>query len=610
MIQTVTGEFAVNILRKKLNSGVVIFDGAMGTELYKRNFFVNNSYEQLNLTRPAVITEIHKAYLSAGAEVLTANTFNANARNLRRYGIAGDLDAINRAGISIARTAANGNALVAASVGPVGEPESAADTRSRADIITEQLNSLLEADFIIFESMRSFEDLSAVLEAVQQFPDLVYVLSFAADSPLASDMQKLLDTVGSTLSANPPAALGINCGGGPEAVLAGFEKLVKLTNLPIILQPNAGTPRDVDGRTLYMASEEYLSTYAVRFARLGAAAVGGCCGIGPELINAISTAVKPLAGAKRIEIQVKENAPELSEPLPVSERGTLGAKLARGEFIRTVELTPSPGFDMTKLLANAQKCKDNGIDAINLPDGPRASARISPLLAAKTIEDKVGIATIPHCCCRDKSLIGLQSELLSYAASGIRQLLFITGDPPKLGDYPFSSGVFDVDAIGLVAMQNKMNRGVDCGNKSINGQTATLIGVGLDPNAIDQEREYRRICEKAEAGADFIQTQPVFDPAALLNFIRRIEHLHLPVIAGVWPLVSLRNAQFMRNEVPGVVVPDSIMQRIAVPETKEGQLAVGIEIAREALAEIRPFVAGVELSAPFGNVDTALKVIQ
>ena len=294
----------------------------------------------------------------------------------------------------------------------------------------------------------------------------------------------------------------------------------------------------------------------------------------------------------------------------MSERGTLGAKLARGEFIRTVELTPSPGFDMTKLLANAQKCKDNGIDAINLPDGPRASARISPLLAAKTIEDKVGIATIPHCCCRDKSLIGLQSELLSYAASGIRQLLFITGDPPKLGDYPFSSGVFDVDAIGLVAMQNKMNRGVDCGNKSINGQTATLIGVGLDPNAIDQEREYRRICEKAEAGADFIQTQPVFDPAALLNFIRRIEHLHLPVIAGVWPLVSLRNAQFMRNEVPGVVVPDSIMQRIAVPETKEGQLAVGIEIAREALAEIRPFVAGVELSAPFGNVDTALKVIQ
>ena len=582
----------------------------MGTELYKRNFFVNNSYEQLNVTRPAVISEIHRAYLSAGAEVLTANTFNANARNLRRYGIASEVAAINRAGVELARAAANAKALVAASVGPVGEPESDADTKSRAEIITEQLQALLEADFVIFESMRTFEDLTGALEAVKGFSDLVYVLSFAANSPLMEDPEKLLSLIDDSVAANPPAALGINCGGGPEALLKEFERLMKVTRLPIILQPNAGTPKDVDGHTLYMASEEYLSTYAVRFARLGAAAVGGCCGIGPELINAVSTAVKPLAGAKKIEITVKEESGKLPEPLPPAERGTLGAKLAKGEFVRTVELTPAAGFDMTKLLANAQKCKDNGIDAINLPDGPRASARITPLLAAKTIEEKIGIATIPHCCCRDKSLIGLQSELLSYAASGIRQLLFITGDPPKLGDYPFSSGVFDIDAIGLVAMQNKMNRGVDCGNKSINGQTATLIGVGLDPNAIDQEREYRRICEKAEAGADFIQTQPVFEPSALLNFIKRIEHLHLPVIAGVWPLVSLRNAQFMRNEVPGVVVPDAIMQRIAVPETKEGQLAVGIEIAREALAEIRPYIAGVELSAPFGNVDTALKVMQ
>ena len=588
----------------------MIFDGAMGTELYKRNFFVNNSYEQLNLTRPGIISGIHKAYLSAGAEVLTANTFNANSRNLRRYGIADETCAINRAGVALAREAAAGKALVAASVGPVGDPESDADTRTRTEIVAQQLSALTEADFVIFESMRTFEDLNAALEAVRLFPDQVYVLSFAADSILMQDKKLLLDTIEKEAAANPPAALGINCGGGPEALLPQFEELYKLTRLPIILQPNAGSPKDVDGRTIYMASGEYLSTYAVRFARLGAAAVGGCCGIGPELINAISTAVKPLAGAKKIEISVKEEAAELPPPLPLAERGTLGAKLAAGEFIRTVELTPAAGFDMTKLLDNARKCKESGIDAINLPDGPRASARITPLIAAKLIEEHVGIATIPHCCCRDKSLIGLQSELLSYAAAGIKQLLFITGDPPKLGDYPFSSGVFDIDAIGLVAMQNKMNRGVDCGGKSINGQTAALIGVGLDPNAIDQEREYRRICEKAEAGADFIQTQPVFEPAALINFIKRIEHLRLPVIAGVWPLVSLRNAQFMRNEVPGVVVSDTIMQRIAVPETKEGQLAVGIEIAREALAEIRPYIAGVELSAPFGNVNTALRVLE
>ena len=310
------GISALNILRKKLNSGVVIFDGAMGTELYKRNFFVNNSYEQLNVIRPAVISDIHKAYLSAGAEVLTANTFNANARNLRRFGIANDAEAINQAGVALARNAANGKAMVAASVGPVGEPESDADTKSRSEIIAEQLSFLLEADFVIFESMRTFNDLSGVLEAVKLYPDLVYVLSFAANSLLMEDKKALLELIEKECVANPPAALGINCGGGPEAVLQEFELLNKLTKLPIILQPNAGNPKDVDGRTLYMASEEYLSTYAVRFARLGAAAVGGCCGIGPELINAISTAVKPLAGNKKIEITVKEESANSPPPPP------------------------------------------------------------------------------------------------------------------------------------------------------------------------------------------------------------------------------------------------------------------------------------------------------
>ena len=603
----------MNILQQKLDQGVLVFDGAMGTELYKRNFFVNNSYEQLNVTRPAVISAIHKAYLSAGADVLTANTFNANARCLRRHGIADQVESINRAGVALARAAAEDKALVAASVGPVGEPESEADTRTDESLIAEQLRALNEADFIIFESMHTFRDLEGVLKALQSFPGLVYVLSFAAGTELFADTKRLMDAVEKETAANPPAALGINCGGGPEAVLRDFEKLMKLTNLPVIVQPNAGAPKGVEGRSLYMASEEYFSTYAVRFVRLGAAGVGGCCGIGPELIRAVSTAVKPLAGGKKIEISIKEepaSGAPLPEPLPRSRRGTLGAKLERGEFVRTMELTPPPGFDMTKLIANARKCKANGFDAVNLPDGPRASARITPLCAAVIVEREAGIAAIPHCCCRDRSLIGLQAELLSFAAAGIGQLLFITGDPPKLGDYPFSSGVFDVDSIGLVAMQNRMNRGVDCGGKPINGQTAVLIGVGLDPNAIDQEREYRRICEKAEAGADFIQTQPVFDPQTLLKFLKKIEHLHLPVIAGVWPLVSLRNAQFLQSEVPGVVIPDSVMRRIAAPETKEGQLAAGIEIAREALAEITPFIAGVELSAPFGNVDTALKVLQ
>ena len=599
-------------LLDKLSAGLVIFDGAMGTEIYRRNFFVNASYEQLCLTSPQIIRAIHQAYLDAGAEVLTTNSFNANARRLGRFGLAADTVKINQAAVKLAREVAGDAALVAGSIGPVGDPESQADKRTRRELLEEQIGALSEADFLIFESLRTLNDLDAVMAAMKNFKTREFVVSFAID-PMAEGHQTPLKEFISDLTnagAPQPAAIGLNCGGGPESTLQELEKLVALTKLPIIVQPNAGAPRGIDGRMLYMTSSEYFSTYAKRYAQLGAAAIGGCCGIGPEHIAELARTIKPLMQAEKRELPKLEiNDDTLPEVPPMAERSSFGAKIASGRFVTGVELTPPRGFDLSGTVAVAKLCKEAGVDVVNLPDGPRASARITPLAAAAAIERETGMETIPHCCCRDRSLIGLQAELLAYAGCGIHNLLFIIGDPPKLGNYPFSSGVFDTDSIGLVKLQTRMNRGIDLGGDKLNAQTRIVVGVGADPSALDLEREYRRLCEKAEAGADFVITQPVFDVEALLTFIKRIGHLHLPLIAGVWPLTSLRNAQFMKTEVPGVSVPDSVIERMARSEDREVQRQTGIEIARESVAAIRSVVQGVQVSAPFGNVGMALKVL-
>lgn len=609
----------MNCLQRKLADSLVIFDGAIGTEIYRRNFFVNASFEQLSVTNPEVILDIHREYLDAGAEVLTTNTYNANARRLGKFGLADQVEKINRASVELARRAIaeagkEGEVLVAGSIGPVGEPESAADSRSRESLIHEQLEALAPAaDFIIFESLRTTVDLAAALDAVRYFPNLVYVVSFAIDRHAENHSGDGIGDFKSLIATFPgprPTAIGLNCGGGPESTLGELEVLVKATKLPIIVQPNAGQPRGVDGRMIYMTSAEYFSTYAKRYAMLGAAAIGGCCGITPSHIRELARTIKPLMRAEKQELpKIEASADGLLDPVPLAERSSFGAKLAAGTFVTSVEITPPRGFDLASTVAGARKCLEAGVDAVNLPDGPRASARISPFAAAVAIQREVGIETVLHCCGRDKSMIGLQADLLACAGLGINNILFITGDPPKLGDYPFSTGVFDVDSIGLVKIQSRMNRGIDLGGKSINAPTRAVIGVGADPSAIDLEREYRRLCEKVEAGAEFIITQPVFAVEALFAFLDRIEHLGVPLIAGIWPLVSYRNAEFMKTEVPGVVVPDSIMERMAAAATKEEQRETGLAIARESIAAIRPRVQGIQASAPFGNVDLALRVL-
>jgi len=606
-------------LKDALAQRVVIFDGAMGTEIYRRNVFVNTSFDSLCLTAPDVVSAIHRAYCEAGAEVLTTNSFGANANVLGKYGLESKALEVNAAAVRLARECGGPDTLVAGSVGPLGEVpyERGQDEAPRIAVVTEHARALAEAgaDFLLMETLVTEEDLRRALEAAGRLPGVPFAISLSLDregeSGRGEPLARLLQVVAE--APRPPTAIGVNCGEGPEASLSVLEKLVGLTAIPIFVRPNAGTPRHVDGRTLYMASPEYLTTYALRYVALGARGVGGCCGTGPDHIRDLARSVRPVAASLaggRLEPMLKAKAEVvLKEPTPLAERSRLGAKLARGKWVTSVEIVPPRGYALDPILEKAAQCKAAGVDAINIPDGPRASSRLSPLITAHRIEETVGIEAVLHICCRDRNIIGMQAELLGCAAVNVRNLLFITGDPPKLGDYPYASAVFDADSIGMVRIQARMNRGVDLGGKSFDPPTRAVIGVGADPNALDMARELRRTREKAEAGAEFIITQPVFDPAALLRFLDAIADLGMPVIAGIWPLASYRNAEFMKNEVPGVTVPDAVLHRMAGAKTKEDQTREGIAIARESIAAVRGRIRGVQVSAPFGNVATALAVL-
>ena len=412
-----------------------------------------------------------------------------------------------------------------------------------------------------------------------------------------------------------PVAVGVNCGIGPDGMLEVVEQAMQVTKLPMIVQPNAGIPKDFEGRTIYYCSPEYIATYAMRYVNLGAAAIGGCCGTTPEHIREIAKMVKPLSRARNTQADILQHLqPDVEEKseMPFSERSRFAWKLAHRQWVTSIELVPPRGYDLSTIIEKGKTLHRHGIDAINLPDGPRASSRISSLIVAEHLQNEARIETILHLCCRDRNLIGMQADLLGCAAAGIRNLLFITGDPPKLGHYPNATGVFDTDSIGLCAVQQRLNRGVDLGGQAIAPPTSAVIGVGLDPTALDRKCEIDRFRRKIEAGAEFAITQPVFDPDFLKSFLDEIGECPIPVVAGVWPLASYRNALFMKNEVPGIVIPDTILRRMedVSTQSRDEQLAVGIEIARDSVAAIRDFVAGVQISAPFGRIDIALAVVE
>jgi len=598
-----------------LSDGVLLFDGAMGTEIYRHHVFTNRCFDELCLSDPKLITQIHTDYRNAGADVITTNTFGANRSVLSKYGLAEKRQAIVAAGAKLARQvadAADRKIYVAGSIGPI-PPQPGVDDQTEA-LILEQAEGLIEGgvDLLLFETLPSRQALEHCAAAMRHLPHVPYVLSFAIVDGCESASGESIDRMLAALPAGVPAptAWGMNCGTGPDGLLAAVERAVRLTDLPLIVMPNAGMPKEVENRKIYFCSPEYLAEYAKRYVGLGAAGVGGCCGTTPDHIAAMAEAVKPLVRSRASVMILEPETVPLKEPLPLAERSRFGWRLAQKLWVTSVELVPPRGYDLSDTIAKSKTLHRHGVDAINIPDGPRASSRISPLITAERIQKEALIEAILHFCCRDRNLIGMQADLLACAACEIRNILFVTGDPPKLGSYPHATAVFDADSIGMAAVQRRLNCGVDLGGQGIEPATSAVIGVGLDPTALDQEREIDRFRQKVEAGAEFAITQPVFDPDALLRFLDRVEQHGIPIVAGIWPLSSLRNASFMRNEVPGVVIPDSIMDRMAAVSSREDQMRVGIEIACEAVQRVRDRVGGIQVSAPFGRVETALAVIE
>jgi len=403
--------------------------------------------------------------------------------------------------------------------------------------------------------------------------------------------------------------VGCNCSVGPVTMLDAMERVRAVTTKPLSAQPNAGIPRSVEGRNIFMCSPEYMAEYARSFVGIGVRLVGGCCGTTPDHIHMMKSFLRSVPRPKNGH---KPAAPSKTEPVevpPLRERSQLGRKLAEGEFVTMVEIVPPRGTDPIREIEGARFLKSVGVDGINIPDSPRASARMSNQALCLLVLQQVGIEPILHYTCRDRNVLCIQSDLLGAAATGIRNLICITGDPPKMGNYPDATAVFDVDAIGLVNIVHNLNRGLDIGGNSIGDGTAFVIGVGANPGLPNIDEEIRRFEYKVEAGAEYAVTQPVFDLSLLEKFMRRIEHCRVPVVAGIWPLVSARNAEFMKNELR-VSVPDSILERMSRAASPEAARGVGVEIAREMLLAARQMVQGAQISAPMGRYTSAVDVLE
>ncbi|MEX2584570.1 MAG: bifunctional homocysteine S-methyltransferase/methylenetetrahydrofolate reductase [Gemmatimonadota bacterium] len=595
-----------------------IFDGAMGTMLYSRGVYINRCYDELNLRDADMVREVHRAYLNAGAEILETNSYGANRIKLARYGLDAELKSINARAAELARSVAGDYACVAGAIGPLGvriEPYGPTSVEEAFEYFREQADGLLDGgvDLFILETFSDLLEIEQAVRAVQSLSDLPIV----AQMVIQEDGHTPLGTDGALFAARLGEwgvdVVGMNCSVGPHAMLECVDRLASATDRPLSAQPNAGLPRQVDGRTMYMASPEYMAEYAARMIRKGVRFVGGCCGTTPAHIKRIVGAVRAaVPGSKPILTRSSEEPSVAVTPVPLAERSAWGRKLANGEFLTTVEIVPPRGVDPEKMLEGVKLLKAAGIDGVNVPDGPRAQSRMGVLATSLLIQQRVGIEPVIHYCCRDRNLLGMLSDLLGAQALGLRNMLLITGDPPKMGPYPDATAVFDIDAIGLTNLAARLNRGLDPGGSAIGEPTSFVLGVGVNPGAADLEHELKRFYWKVEAGAEYAITQPVFDLQQLFYFLERIEKegIRIPIIAGIWPLVSARNAEFLANEVPGVVVPDEIVERMrhASARGKEEAVEEGIGIAQQMLKQALPAIQGVQVSAPFGRVPLALQV--
>ncbi len=600
---------------------IIVFDGAMGTYLYQKGIFINVCYEQLNLTSPDMVQEIHEEYIRAGADVITTNTFGANRFKLQQSGIAHQLEDIINSGVAVAKKAAEkSKTFVAGDIGPIGKfikPLGPINPSDAEAMFTEQIQLFVKngVDLLVLETFSDIVELELAIKCAQKLTDIPIVAHLTINEDGTTTLGATPDQLADLAYRTKIAAVGFNCSVGPHLILNGVEKLSKYRDLIISVQPNAGMPRMIENRNMYLTTPEYFSSYSKRYLLNHVRILGGCCGIHPEHIKNLKNTIKSVARGLVEQVETKEQVAVSDEPvgrtpIPIAERSHLSKRIQEGYFVSSVEITPPKGCNPQKVIDAARFLKENGVDAVNIPDGPRASARMSPQMLAVILEREVGMETIMHYCCRDRNVIGMQSDLLGAASAGLNNILAITGDPPKLGHYPNATAVFDVDAIGLSRIINRLNHGLDLAGNDIVTPTKFLIGVGVNPVATNYDLEIERLHQKVEAGAEFAITQPVFDPEKLLSFLDDINDIKIPVLVGIWPLASYRNAEFLNSEIPEVHIPKYIMDRMSKVTDKEEAKLEGVAIARETLDQVKDRVHGVQVSAPFGRVDLALKVVE
>lgn len=611
-----------------LEQGVLVVDGAMGTQLYERGVLYSACFEELNVSRPELVKKVHEDYLRAGAQVLVTNTFGANALRLEKHGLAGRVAEINERAVHLAKEVAGGRAFVAGNIGPsgwfLGDP-GAEDVARVRDALSEQAHALVAAgaDLLAVETMRQTSEIRIALEAARAATKgKIPIIASASvdesgrmsDGTTAGELGRMLKDWGADV-------VGINCSDGPMMVLEAAEAMLA-AGLPVYAVPNAGLPRRVDERLVYVSTPEYFGVYARRMFKLGVKLVGGCCGTTPDHVKRIAAAARMAGSAHSEEPQREERAVEIGRdlratatstgqaaPVPFGEKSLLARKIAEKRFVVSVEVNPPVGLDPSKAIEAAKMLKAGGIDVINIADGARAQARMVNLAMAVRVQREVGLETILHVCGRDRNLLGTLAHLLGAHDLGSRNLVIITGDPPKMGDFPDASAVYDLDSIGILKLARNLNHGVDPGGKPLGGVTSFLLATGAEPAALNYERELKRLADKKAAGAELVMTQPVYDPAVLDKFLTDIEGLGMPVLVGLLPLASYRNAEFLHNEVPGMSVPESVRARMQRAGTGAEARAEGVAIAREMLASVRSRVAGAYIMPPLGRYELALEVV-
>jgi methionine synthase / methylenetetrahydrofolate reductase(NADPH) len=607
-------------LRDLLTDGHVhVLDGAMGTMLYSRGVFVNVCYDELTLKQPGLVQEVHEAYVRAGAEIIETNTFGANPVKLSGFGLEERTGEINRAAAGLAHRAARGRALVLGAVGPLGiriEPWGPTARSEAVAHFARQTQGLAEGgvDGFILETFSDLEELHAALDAARAAaPGLPVIAQMTVAEDGNTSYGTPVETIAARLTEWGADVVGLNCSVGPAPMLDAIERMAEVTTTPLSAQPNAGLPRAVGDRRIYLASPDYMAQYARRLLASGARFIGGCCGTTPEHIRRIRECVADTQ-PRRVAVGVPASPPP--EPIearsvPLAARSEWGRKLATGGFVRSVEVVPPRGWDPSVMVRQCHTLREAGVDAVNLVDGPRAQSRMGVVPAALIVEREVGLETVFHYTCRDRNMLGMLSDLLGAAGGGLRNLLIVTGDPPTAGPYPDATAVFDIDSIGLTNVVRRLNQGLDPGGASVGEPTRFVIGVAANQGALDPELELERFHWKVEAGAEFAVTQPVFDPGELSRFLERISPWRIPVIAGIWPLTSLRNAEFLANEVPGARVPEAVLERMRRAEAggAEEAHAEGLRIAQEVLEAVRGMVQGVQVSTPGGRVEVALEAL-